>query len=136
MAKRLKVLNLSCCSGLTRTPDFSTLTALEILNLGKRQNVEIHPSIWTLKNLRVLDISRNFNTLAVRPIPKFLDEIGNLEKLEEIVASFSWDLHGEIPSSIGRLSSLRILRLCCTNIYCIPPSICGLSRLETLDLFG
>jgi Leucine-rich repeat (LRR) protein len=146
MAKRLKVLNLSGCSGLIKTLDFSTLTALEILNLGKRENlVEIHPSIWKLKNLRVLDISRNssitdisgdFNTLALRPIIKFPDEIGNLEKLEEINASQSSDLHGEIPSSIGRLSSLRILRLSSTNIYSLPTSICGLSRLETLDLIS
>ena len=137
MAKRLKVLNLSCCSGLTRTPDFSTLTALEILNLGECENlVEIHPSIWKLKNLRVLDISRSGYNIPIGPIAKFPDEIGNLEKLEEIYAAVREDLHGEIPRSIGRLSSLRILRLTATNIYSLPTSICGLSCLETLDLQG
>ncbi|GMY36386.1 putative adenylate cyclase regulatory protein, partial [Fagus crenata] len=146
MAKRLKVLNLSGCSGLTRTPDFSTLPALEILNLGQREKlIEIHPSIWKLKNLRVLDISRSRHSRSRhsrsrhsyydrRPITKFPDEIGNLEKLEEIYATYCCDLHGEIPSSIGRLSSLRILKLDSTNIYSLPTSICGLSRLETLDL--
>ena len=135
MIERLKVLNLSGCIGLTKTPDFSTFTALEILNLGNCENlVEFHPSVWKLKNLRVLDISGDFNTPAVGAITKFPDEIGNLEKLGEINASFSSALHGEIPSSIGRLSSLRILRLRCTNIYSLPTSICGLSCLEALDL--
>ena len=137
MAKGLKVLNLSGCSVLTKYPDFSTLTALEILNLGECENlVEIHPSIWKLKNLRVLDISRSGYNIPIGPIAKFPDEIGNLEKLEEIYAEVREDLHGEIPSSIGRLSSLRILRLTATNIYSLPTSICGLSRLETLDLQG
>uniref|UniRef100_A0A2N9HAA4 NB-ARC domain-containing protein n=1 Tax=Fagus sylvatica TaxID=28930 RepID=A0A2N9HAA4_FAGSY len=131
MAKGLKVLNLSGCSGLTKSPDFSTLTALEILNLSMHATVEIHPSVLKLKNLRVLDIS---STRRNNTISKFPNEIGNLEKLEEIDASNSKDLHGEIPSSIGRLSSLRILRLNRTNICSLPTSICGLSRLETLDL--
>ena len=129
MAKRLKVLNLTRCRGLTKTPDFSTFTALEILNLGNCENlVEFHPSVWKLKNLRVLDISEDISThaRAVRAITMFPDEIGNLEKLEEIYASWRKDLHGEIPSSIGRLSSLRIFKLDFTNIYSLPTSICGL----------
>ena len=133
MTKRLKVLNLSGCSCLTRTPDLSTLTALDILNLRECAKVEIHPSVWKLKNLRELDISGTGRTSAIRPRTKFPYEIGNLEKLEEIYASNNHDL--EIPSSIERLSSLRISILEFTNIYSVPMSICGLSHLETLDLF-
>ena len=76
---------------------------------------------------------RSYN-IPIGPTAKFPDEIGNLEKLEEIYAAVREDLHGEIPRSIGRLSSLRILRLTATNIYSLPTSIYGLSRLETLDL--
>uniref|UniRef100_A0A2N9HKM0 TIR domain-containing protein n=1 Tax=Fagus sylvatica TaxID=28930 RepID=A0A2N9HKM0_FAGSY len=139
MAEKLKVLNLSRCEGLTRTPDFSTFTALEILILGMCQNlVEIDQSIWKLKTLRVLDISTDVSYLATpirkfTPITKFPDAIGNLEKLEEINASHCFHLQ-EFPSSIGRLSSLRILRLDATGICSLPTSICELS-LQTLDLY-
>ncbi|GMY36391.1 disease resistance protein RPV1-like [Fagus crenata] len=135
MAKKLKVLNLSRCNGLTRTPDFSTFTALEILIIGMCEKLaEFHPSIWKLKNLRVLDISTDGHASPAIAITKFPDEIGNLEKLEEINASNCWHLQGEIPSSVGSLSSLRILRLDNTKICSLPTSICRLSRLKELQL--
>ncbi|KAK9288578.1 hypothetical protein L1049_017037 [Liquidambar formosana] len=58
MAKKLRVLDLSNCSGLSRTPDFSTFSTLERLILkGCHNLVQIHPSIGNLINLKVLDIA-------------------------------------------------------------------------------
>ncbi|GMY36387.1 putative adenylate cyclase regulatory protein, partial [Fagus crenata] len=134
----LRWLQWRKCPG-NSTPTNFHLKNLVILDLSNscylKDDWEGWSQIKMAKKLKVLNLSRSDNNTAIRPI-KFPDEIGNLEKLEEIDASFSRDLHGEIPSSIGRLSSLRILRLDATNIYSLPASICGLSRLETLDLFG
>ncbi|KAK9289103.1 hypothetical protein L1049_017575 [Liquidambar formosana] len=130
MAKRLKVLDLSNCSHLVQSPEFSTFAKLEKLILQGCPNlVQIDRSIGNLRNLRVLDI-------AYSGITKLPDVIGNLEKLEEMNASSCRKLQGEILSDIGRLSSLRILRLCDSEIRSLPTSICGLSCLQSLHLYN
>ncbi|KAK9293205.1 hypothetical protein L1049_021194 [Liquidambar formosana] len=58
MAKKLKVLDLTHCNCLTSTPDFSTISTLEILILKEcRKLVQIDPSFGNLIKLKVLDIS-------------------------------------------------------------------------------
>ncbi|XP_059639348.1 disease resistance protein L6-like [Cornus florida] len=127
MSNKLKVLNLSNC-GLRRTPDFSTYTTLEILNLERCRNLdEIDPSIGAMKNLKVL----NLKYTEIRSLP---DGIWELEKLEVLNASFCRSLEGDIPRCIGRLSYLRELRLYNTKIQSLPTNICDLLCLQTLDL--
>ncbi|XP_059645554.1 uncharacterized protein LOC132287081 isoform X2 [Cornus florida] len=85
MAKKLKVLDLSCCA-LTRTPDFSTYATLERLIIRFCKNlIEIDPSICHLKNLKVLDISGSFS------ITKLPDKIWMLDKLE-VVGEYVYDV--------------------------------------------
>ncbi|XP_059627160.1 disease resistance protein RPV1-like [Cornus florida] len=128
VAKKLKVLELANC-GLRRTPDFSAYATLEILVLrGCKSLIEIDSSIGNLKNLKVLDIS------AAHQVRKLPDEIWMLEKLEVIDASKCLYLKGDIPSNIGRLSSLRFLNFYGTEIQSLPTSIWRLSCLQTLNL--
>ena len=55
MTEKLKVLNLSGCNNFTRTPNFSTFIALEILNLGMCKNlVELGFGKLDVSNLGML----------------------------------------------------------------------------------
>ena len=86
MAKGLKVLNLSGCSGLTKSPDFSTFTALEILNLGMRKNlVKIHPSIYGLSRLQTLDLSQCHELQSLPELPPSLMSLHVTCRLMETV---------------------------------------------------
>ncbi|XP_059639345.1 disease resistance protein RUN1-like [Cornus florida] len=128
MSKKLKVLNLSNCGLMRRTPNFSTYTTLEVLNLENCERLdEIDPSIGTMKNLKVL----NLKYTVIRSLP---DGIWELEKLEVLDASFCHNLEGKIPSCIGRLSYLRELSLNETKIQSLPTNICDLLCLQTLNL--
>ncbi|XP_059652090.1 disease resistance protein RPV1-like isoform X2 [Cornus florida] len=130
MAKKLKVLDLSFCNGLTRTPDLTTFASLErLILIGCKNIYRIDPSIWNLIRLRVLNISQS----AITNLP---DGIGNLKDLEELDASGCNSLRGEIPIRIERLSSLRNLRLDFTKVCHLPESIFELHSLQTLNLLG
>jgi hypothetical protein len=80
MAKKLKVLDLS------RTPDFSTFTALEILNLGMCKNlVKIHPSIYGLSRLQTLDLSQCHELQSLPELPPSLMSLHVTCRLMETV---------------------------------------------------
>ncbi|XP_039155325.1 disease resistance protein RUN1 isoform X2 [Eucalyptus grandis] len=98
----LLYLRLSC----TNISEFSigNFGSLIELNLSRSSIGELPNSIETMKNLRVLRISSTI-------LEKLPSALGMLEKLEEIEAYDCKYLCGEIPSDIGRLSFLRILRL-------------------------
>ncbi|XP_059642494.1 disease resistance protein L6-like [Cornus florida] len=129
MANKLKVLQLANCA-LRRTPDFSSYASLEILILRRCESlVEIDQSIGNMKNLKILDISYS----DIRRLP---DEIWMLEKLEVIDFTCSSYLRGDIPSNMGRLSSLRFLSFRDTEIQSLPTSMGELSCLQTLNLGG
>ncbi|KAF7852400.1 hypothetical protein BT93_L0945 [Corymbia citriodora subsp. variegata] len=147
MAKNLKVLNLTGCQNLCRTPDVSAHENLEQLilegcmglvqvdrsigntriselpfgNFGSLVELrltwskirELPNSIETMKYLKVLDISDT-------DLEKLPSAIGMLEQLEEINANDCGCLCGEIPTEIGNLSSLSIMRLSNTRISNIP----------------
>ncbi|KAK9292451.1 hypothetical protein L1049_020423 [Liquidambar formosana] len=100
VAKRLKVLDLSYCVHLTRTPNFSTFATLERLILEGCENlVQIDPSIEYLINLRVLNISNS-------GVKSFADAIGNLPELPELELTLGcFNPQWEISRNIGGLSS-------------------------------
>ncbi|KAK9291810.1 hypothetical protein L1049_019760 [Liquidambar formosana] len=102
------------------------------------------------QKLKVLDLSfvygfRRLPNLSINlreprvssctSITELPDSIGNLEKLEQIHIYGCHNLKGEIPWSIGRLFSLRILLLYDTGICSLPTSVFGLSHLQTLHLW-
>ncbi|KAM0949475.1 putative non-specific serine/threonine protein kinase [Dioscorea sansibarensis] len=66
---------------------------------------EINPSLLTLQHLIHLDLS--FNNFNFNPIPQFIGSIKSLRYLNLSTAGFS----GEVPSSLGNLSSLHVLDL-------------------------
>ena len=128
---KLKSINLSWSVNLTRTPDFSGVTRLEILGLNGCTNlVGFHPTIGQLSKLKSLDLS-------------YCQSLTNLPSLSAKMESLtSLDLSGcpkikKIPEFKGTMKSLSQLHLGLTAIEELPPSsIECLTALEILDLKG
>ncbi|XP_056165160.1 disease resistance protein RPV1-like [Syzygium oleosum] len=125
-ARKLKVLNLSYCKSLKRTPDLSTWVSLEILVFEGCSNlIEINPSVGKLKLLTSLNLG---GCQFLQELPK---EIGSLQALTEIVMPKM--LH-ELPETFGNLQSLLTLDVADRNINKLPYSIGGLVKLTRLNL--
>ncbi|XP_042486017.1 disease resistance protein RUN1-like [Macadamia integrifolia] len=131
LLKRLKILNLSHSSYLTKTPNFSGVPNLEELILEDCKSlVEVHRSIGYLDKLFVLNL-RNCNNLKKLP-----DRIGMLRSLEELILEDCESLV-EVHQSIGYLDKLIVLNLKnCNNLLKLPDSIGMLRSLEELNLYG
>ncbi|XP_030464820.1 disease resistance protein RUN1-like [Syzygium oleosum] len=151
MAAKLKVLNLSKCHYLRRTPDVSAFKSLEILNLEDCGNLEeIHPSLEDIGTLLSLNVRR---CRRLKEIPAgvgrmeelrelFLDgtaiqEIhisrGCLMKLETLSASWCKRL-AQLPELMGPIVSLTQLNLSISGIKKLPESMGSLISLTLLDL--
>ncbi|CAN0880744.1 Disease resistance protein L6 [Linum grandiflorum] len=107
MSRNLKVLILAGCDRLTKVPDLSAYGNLEVLNLERCSGIEEDLDIGNLKNLKVLK-------LRFCRIRKLTGCVAMLLKLEEIDASSCTNLE-EIPTDIGELPSLKILKLTSQN---------------------
>ncbi|XP_039156338.1 disease resistance protein RPV1 [Eucalyptus grandis] len=150
---KLKVLDLTGCRLLTRTPDFSKFTSLETLILARCVKLTtIDGSIGELKLLRT------FNINGCKVLRKLPAKFGSLQSLIEIImphhyqhfklpktfgnlqslSSFILDEHPgikKLPNSIGRLVKLKRLSLCgCVGIKKLPGSIGEMKMLAELDL--
>ncbi|XP_039164889.1 disease resistance protein TAO1-like [Eucalyptus grandis] len=77
MTKKLKVLDLSCCACLTRTPDFSNFLSLEILRLDWCIRLTTI-SIGKLEHLKTLSTKGCRNLGALPP------EVASLPSLTQI----------------------------------------------------
>ncbi|KAF8029468.1 hypothetical protein BT93_E2007 [Corymbia citriodora subsp. variegata] len=151
VAKKLKVLDLTGCEEMTRTPDFSHYTSLERLILNGCSNlIEVDGSLEKLKCLIYLNANR---CTSLRDLP---EGIGGLEKLEylylrnckelrKLPKSFarlaslveldlSYTAITRLPNSIGNQKHLSLLQLRCTEIDKIPGSIGNLRELKSLVL--
>ncbi|XP_056171111.1 disease resistance protein L6-like [Syzygium oleosum] len=150
MAIELKVLNLTGCQSLRRTPELSAFKSLEILILDNCWHLqEIHPSIGDIKTLVSLKINHCFlleelpvgigrmeelrelhlNYTAIEEIPI---SRGCLMKLETLSASNCEEL-AQLPESMNSLVSLTQLDLSYSAIEKLPESIGFLKKLKTLN---
>ncbi|KAK3419275.1 hypothetical protein EUGRSUZ_J01301 [Eucalyptus grandis] len=149
MTKNLKVLNLTGCGNLHRTPDLSAHENLEQLILqGCMELVEVHGSIGRLKHLVLLNLKYcgKLQTLpdemeemedlrellldgtSVTKIPEW----NGMEKLETLSAA-SCRLLSELP--LGNFGSLVELDLSCSSIRELPDSIETMKNLRILRIF-
>ncbi|XP_039162957.1 disease resistance protein RPV1-like [Eucalyptus grandis] len=136
MARKLKVLNLTGCARMHKTPDLSSNVNLEQLILEScGRLVQIDESIGQLTQLVFL------NLRFCRELCKLPEEIANLESLEELLIDCT--SIREVPglsvsncSSIGNLTSLS--RFSLENVEVSQPhlEIRALVKLEHLSLSG
>ncbi|XP_031398704.1 leucine-rich repeat protein soc-2 homolog isoform X1 [Punica granatum] len=128
MGSNLKVLDLTSCQKLTRTPDFSKLNALERLILEDcRRLSKIGRSIVKLVRLKHLNVK---GCDSLEGLPKELDSLDALEEIFMRGCGGSFTL----PKSIGTLKSLAILEVSRVKIIELPPSITRLANLKRLSL--
>ncbi|XP_039165110.1 disease resistance protein RPV1-like isoform X2 [Eucalyptus grandis] len=148
-AKKLKVLNLSECERLSKTPDFSGLLTLERLIIeGCHKLAEIDSSIGQLKHLEYLNLN---NCQSLFHLPKELRTLPALTELildnTSIVRLPDWwgiknmesphvhiSLSSKAGDSLNCLTSLLQLSLNHTRITHLPNSIGALINLESLLL--
>ncbi|XP_020409809.1 disease resistance protein LAZ5 isoform X3 [Prunus persica] len=151
--ENLKILNLSYCIELTKSPDFSKLPNLEELILQSCWSLsEVHSSIGDLGRLSLVNLegctdledlplnfykSKSIETLLLNGCSRFqnlADGVGDMVSLTILEA----DKTGirQIPSSIVKLKKLRILSLsgCWLTEDAIPKDLCSLISLEDLLL--
>ncbi|CAD6254674.1 unnamed protein product [Miscanthus lutarioriparius] len=106
---------------------FVSLSSLRTLHLDSVNIDAIAESLYQLKHLRYLSI-QNCNT------SKLTEDIGKLKFLQYISLSGCQSL-ANLPSSIGVLQDLRVLRLNRTNVSVIPREFSGLTSLRKLFAF-
>nr|XP_028965797.1 disease resistance protein RPP5-like [Malus domestica]XP_028965799.1 disease resistance protein RPP5-like [Malus domestica] len=124
----LKILNLSYCQDLKKSPDLSNLPNLEDLILERCERLsEIHPSIGHLKKLSFVNFiaCKNLNSL-----PGDFYESKSVQILDlYLCCQFS-----ELPEDLGKMTSLRELRASTTAIRQVPRSTVRLKNLTYLSL--
>ncbi|MBP5516308.1 MAG: leucine-rich repeat domain-containing protein [Bacteroidales bacterium] len=104
-----------------RNPD-----SVYILRLRYKRMKTIPAKVFTFKNLRVLDLSRNF----IDSIPP---EIASLTNLEEL--NVRRNRIRVVPPEVGKLVQLRILDMSRNPILELPDEMSALTRLEELTLW-
>ncbi|KAL3746447.1 hypothetical protein ACJRO7_015410 [Eucalyptus globulus] len=131
MTKKLKVLDLTGCAKLTRTPDFSNFMSLETLILAWcSELITIDRSIGKLDLLKTLNI-KGCSSLGELP-----GEIGSLHSLTQIVMPQNSKLW-KLPERFGDLKSLSSFILDeHPKISQLPQSIGGLVKLTHLSFRG
>ncbi|XP_056168677.1 disease resistance protein RPV1-like [Syzygium oleosum] len=124
--KNLKVMDLSYCSGLERTPNFLALSNLERLSLNNcGQLVKIDKSICQLKSLKYLSLN------CCKCLDELPHTIGNLELLIELHISGTGI--ERLPDSIGNLKNLKVVRMRRNPTKKIPDTLWTIEKLEEID---
>lgn len=107
-------------------PKVFEMRNLRRLDLGRNFIDSIPPEIAQLSNLQHLDLRRN----RIRVVPPELGQLSNLQ-----VLNLSRNPILELPDQLSALSNLQELILWCTGIIAFPPSFVALdSSLKLIDL--
>ncbi|KAH9781800.1 ADP-ribosyl cyclase/cyclic ADP-ribose hydrolase [Citrus sinensis] len=149
----LRVLKLSHSENLIKTPDFTKVPNLEVLDLeGCTRLREIHQSLLRHNKLILLNLKgctslttlpgkifmESLKTLVLSgcsKLKKFPDIVGGMECLQELRVDGT-DIK-ELPVSIELMSGLVSLNLKdCRNLTTLPITIGNLECLQTLVLSG
>ncbi|XP_043687985.1 disease resistance protein RUN1-like [Telopea speciosissima] len=129
--QKLKVLNLSYCRHLSKSPDFSWFPFLESLNLGYCKSLDkLDNSIGQLNKLKSLILKYCY---SLKMLP---DDVGLLEKLEVLDAENCVGLV-TLPTAMGRMKSFHSLNLLGTrisNISKLPDDFSMLSNIVELKM--
>ncbi|XP_042957206.1 disease resistance protein RUN1-like isoform X1 [Carya illinoinensis] len=146
---KLKVLNLSFCEDLTKSPNFLQVPNLEELILeGCTSLVELHDSIGYIKGLVLLNLN---GCSSLMNLPKSISNLKSLknfhmgrcfnmrnftDKTTIIVPNRSWSLRNFLRVSLHVFRSLVKLGLSNINLLegDFPIDFGGLSLLQDLDL--
>ncbi|XP_030948976.1 disease resistance protein At4g27190-like [Quercus lobata] len=150
---KLKFITLRHSQNLLRTPDFTEVPNLEIIDLeGCTNLIELHSSIGVLKRLILLNLKdcRCLTSLPckigmdsleililsgccrVQNIPEFAD---NMLELRELFLDGT--AIQKLPSSIKNLTGLTLLNLSqCKSLVCLPGAILKLEFLREFTVFG
>ncbi|CAL5422259.1 unnamed protein product [Camellia sinensis] len=150
---KLRIMNLSHSTYLTKSPDFTGVPNLERLILeGCTSLVNLHPSIVVVRRLICLNL-KDCKSLKCLPCGIQLESlevfiVSGCSKLDNVLISLRYMkclsqlcLDGtdisELPPSVGHLTNLGLISLSnCKNLRSIPDSICQLKDLRTLILSG
>ncbi|CAL5422433.1 unnamed protein product [Camellia sinensis] len=150
---KLRIMNLSHSTYLTKSPDFIGILNLERLILeGCTGLVNLHPSIVVVRRLICLNL-KDCKSLKCLPCGIQLESlevfiVSGCSKLDNVLISLGYMkclsklcLDGtdisELPPSVGHLTNLGLISLNdCKNLRSIPDSICQLKDLRTLILSG
>ncbi|XP_031476711.1 disease resistance protein RPV1-like isoform X2 [Nymphaea colorata] len=133
---QLKVLSLRHCRRLTVCPDFTGMPRIEELNFeGCWALTELHPSIWRLTSLQVLDLRYCFKIIALPSQPSDSKSLKQplLGRLKVLNLSFCKNLT-TCPdfSFVPYIEELDFTR--CEKLTELHPSIWNLKRLTRLSL--
>ncbi|KAL7215559.1 hypothetical protein ACSBR1_027670 [Camellia fascicularis] len=150
---KLRIMNLSHSTYLTKSPNFTRVPNLERLILeGCTGLVNLHPSIVVVRRLICLNLKdcKSLKSLpyGIQLVSLEVFIVSGCSKLDNVLVSLGYmkclsklclDGTGisELPPSVGYLTNLGLISLRnCKNLRSIPNSICQLKDLRTLNLFG
>ncbi|KAK2973598.1 hypothetical protein RJ640_003120 [Escallonia rubra] len=120
----LKILDLSHCHGLTRTPDFSRFPILERLILkGCESLIEVHESIGNLENSLVY-----FNLEDCTSLRKLPRNTAMLKVLKALIISGCLNLD-EFPRGMEKLEALRVFHADSIVMGPVVCEACGLMSI-------
>ncbi|XP_060198134.1 disease resistance protein RPV1-like isoform X2 [Lycium barbarum] len=148
--KSLEKLYLSDCTNLQQLPaDLGNLKRLTALYAMRTAITQLPVSCGLLKNLQLLEVGNGCKLLQPKSrlsiISSFLvskdrdilpSSITNLPYLEVLKVSFFNLYQRDIPNCLDRLFSLKVLDLSGNNFHSLPFTLCHLSKLKTLSLYG
>ncbi|XP_054780308.1 disease resistance protein RPV1-like isoform X2 [Prosopis cineraria] len=130
LLERLKILNLSHCTCLEQTPDFSKLPSLEKLILKDCPSLSmIHHSIGLLDELVLLNLK---DCTGLRSLP---GSIYKLKSLKTLILSGCLMIE-KLEEDIEQMDSLTTLIADNTAITQVPSSLIRLKRIGYISLCG